>query len=36
MTFPTITAAIEWLAEHGITTQGDMARAGLRLREVRT
>lgn len=35
MTFPTITAAIEWLAKQGITTQGEMIAAGIRVREVR-
>lgn len=34
MTFPTIEAAIKWLALMGIHTQGDMAAAGVRLKEV--
>ena len=35
MTFPTLQAAIAWLAERNITTMGDMIKAGLRLKEVK-
>lgn len=35
MTFPTLQAAIAWLAERNITTMGDMIKAGIRIKETK-
>lgn len=34
MTFPTLQAAIAYLAERNVTTQGQMVALGIRLKEV--
>ena len=35
MTFPTLQAAIAWLAERNITTMGQMVALGIRIKEIK-